>query len=429
MIKIYEKGEDFLKENDSFLQSAPFETRFFYEDALKISAFSDRSYAIQIQQDAEKLLLLKSENFPLLLFGSVKLTALAAEVFLKYHLFLDTVMGNRQTVESFSNEMIRLFGGSFQEIKKMNLLTCLSACPFSSEVRMAQKEDLIPLSEAIGCLYKENGIFNEEQPAKILKDLQDHFEEYAVYAVSGKICSFARSIDNRISSVYTLPSFRRCGYAQKVVSFLTNRLIRERKKPYLYVEQSNLATNQLYQNIGYTLIGKQVQYQYKDPVLRTALFAGGCFWCIAMPFYSVKGVRKVYSGYAGGMTFQPTYQQVKQQATGHRETIMIVYDCRQLSYQKLLDLYFESIDPFDDSGQFIDRGNNYTCAVFTSDPDERRMVIEKIKQTEEKYRRKVAVSLLENSVFYMAEEEHQDYGLKNPEAIEREFELSGRKHS
>ena len=159
---------------------------------------------------------------------------------------------------------------------------------------------------------------------------------------------------------------------------------------------------------------------------RQALFAGGCFWCMAKPYYEYDGVKRVFSGYAGGDEINPAYEQVRLGTTGHRETVMLEYDSKIISFKQLLDIYFDAIDPFDDGGQFIDRGDNYTCAIFTDDENERRQIAEFIDELEKKCKRKVQVKILGSQVFYKAEEYHQDYALKNPEEMEEELKNSGR---
>lgn len=159
---------------------------------------------------------------------------------------------------------------------------------------------------------------------------------------------------------------------------------------------------------------------------RQALFAGGCFWCMAKPYYEYDGIDRVFSGYAGGETVNPTYEQVKTGTTGHRETVMLEYDGDVISFERLLDIYFDTIDPFDDGGQFIDRGENYTCAIFTDDEEELKIIAEFIAKIERECNRKVQVKILGDTVFYKAEEYHQDYALKNPDKMEEELKNSGR---
>lgn len=157
-----------------------------------------------------------------------------------------------------------------------------------------------------------------------------------------------------------------------------------------------------------------------------AYFAGGCFWCVT-PIYKMYGVDKVICGYSGGDEENPTYEDVKSQKTGHRETIKLEYDPEKVSYDKLLDIYFANVDPFDGEGQFIDKGFSYTLAIYYNSEEEMRLAREKINQLEAKSQRQVHVELEPFKNFYEAEEYHQDYYLKNPEAFEKELIESGRK--
>lgn len=160
--------------------------------------------------------------------------------------------------------------------------------------------------------------------------------------------------------------------------------------------------------------------------MREAYFAGGCFWCVT-PIYKMYGVDKVICGYAGGDEVNPTYEDVKHQKTGHRETIKLVYDPAKVSYDKLLDIYLANVDPFDGEGQFIDKGFSYTLAVFYQTDDEKETALSKIAETELRSGRKAQIAVLPYKNFYEAEEYHQDYYLKNPEAFEKELIESGRK--
>ncbi len=139
------------------------------------------------------------------------------------------------------------------------------------------------------------------------------------------------------------------------------------------------------------------------------------------------GVEKVICGYAGGDEVNPTYEQVKHQETGHRETIKLVYDPEKVAFEKLLDIYFANVDPFDGEGQFIDKGFSYTLAIFYTSSQELAAAKEKIAQIERESGKKTQVALLPYKNFYEAEEYHQDYYLKNPEAFEKELRESGRK--
>lgn len=154
-----------------------------------------------------------------------------------------------------------------------------------------------------------------------------------------------------------------------------------------------------------------------------AYFAGGCFWCITPMFDEIDGVKNVTSGYCGGDEANPSYEDVKSQSTGHRETIRVEYDENKVDYKKLLDVFFDNVDLTDDGGQFIDRGFSYTLAIYYVDDKQKQLALEKINS----YKEKIYVSLQEYKEFYEAEEYHQNYYLKNPEAFEKELIESGRK--
>ena len=160
--------------------------------------------------------------------------------------------------------------------------------------------------------------------------------------------------------------------------------------------------------------------------MKTAYFAGGCFWCITPTFQEMVGVRRVVSGYSGGEEAAPSYEDVKYQRTGHRETIAITYNEEKLTYGQLLDVFLANVDPFDEGGQFIDRGHSYTLAVYYQNEAEGADARNAIAQLEQMSGRKVYVAVEPFKSFYAAEEYHQDYYRKNPEAFRKELIESGR---
>lgn len=161
--------------------------------------------------------------------------------------------------------------------------------------------------------------------------------------------------------------------------------------------------------------------------MKTAYFAGGCFWCITPAFKEMEGVIDVISGYSGGDEVSPTYKEVKSQTTGHRETIRIDYDPKKVGFEELLGAFINGVDPFDAGGQFIDRGHSYTLAVYYNDIIEKETAERMISNLEETSGREVFIALEPFRAFYAAEEEHQDYYIKHPEEFERELIESGRK--
>ena len=159
---------------------------------------------------------------------------------------------------------------------------------------------------------------------------------------------------------------------------------------------------------------------------KTAYFAGGCFWCITPTFKEMDGVLDVISGYSGGEEENPAYADVKNQRTGHRETLRIDYEAEKVSFAQLFQTFLAGVDPFDGGGQFIDRGHSYTLAVYYQTAEERCIAEEAIKRLEMTSGRSVHISVEPFKSFYSAEEEHQDYYLKHPEEFRQELIDSGR---
>lgn len=149
---------------------------------------------------------------------------------------------------------------------------------------------------------------------------------------------------------------------------------------------------------------------------KVATFAGGCFWCSESDFEKKRGVKEVVSGYSGGGETNPSYGAVSSGATGHRESVQVIYDPKIISYKELLDVYWRHIDPTDEGGSFVDRGKQYTSAIFYHDEEQKRLAEESLKKLEEfkKYDKRIVTPILKFSNFYLAEKYHQDYHKKNP---------------
>lgn len=142
---------------------------------------------------------------------------------------------------------------------------------------------------------------------------------------------------------------------------------------------------------------------------RTAVVAGGCFWCVEADFESVPGVREVISGYTGGTLPEPTYEDVSAGGTGHYEAVQIVYDSDRISYAELMQLFFRSIDPTDADGQFCDRGDSYRTAIFVATPEERATAEAAKREAQAELGQKVVTPIRKASTFWPAEDYHQDY--------------------
>ena len=150
--------------------------------------------------------------------------------------------------------------------------------------------------------------------------------------------------------------------------------------------------------------------------LSTAVFAGGCFWCVEADFDKVDGVVSTVSGYTGGTVAKPTYKQVSHEKTGHYEAVKVTYDPDKVSYADLVDYYFHHIDPTDAAGQFCDKGESYRSAVFVSDADQREVAEAEVEMIDKSgvLGTPVVTQILDASTFWPAEDYHQDYYKKNP---------------
>ena len=153
-----------------------------------------------------------------------------------------------------------------------------------------------------------------------------------------------------------------------------------------------------------------------DDELATATFAGGCFWCVESDFDTVPGVVETISGYTGGTADNPTYKQVTAGGTGHREAVQIRYDPKQVSYERLLHIFWRSVDPTDGGGQFCDRGESYQTAIFVGNEEERRLAEASREMLEQSMvlDAPVITPIEPAGEFYPAEDYHQDYYTKNP---------------
>jgi len=143
--------------------------------------------------------------------------------------------------------------------------------------------------------------------------------------------------------------------------------------------------------------------------IRTAVVAGGCFWCVEADFEKVSGVVEVVSGYTGGTVANPTYEQVTRGGTGHYEAVAITYDADVLPYDMLIAMFVRSVDVTDAGGQFCDRGDSYRTAIFAGSPAETATAQAAVAQAQAELGQTVVTPVLPAGPFYMAEAYHQDY--------------------
>lgn len=155
---------------------------------------------------------------------------------------------------------------------------------------------------------------------------------------------------------------------------------------------------------------------HNTPLLETATFGGGCFWCTEAVFLKVKGVHSVVSGYSGGKTSNPTYREVTSGSTGHAEVIQIKFDPDEVSYLQLLEIFFKTHDPTTLNRQGADVGTQYRSVIFYHNPQQKEMA-EKVKETldrEKIWNNPIVTEITELKAFYKAEDYHQNYFENNP---------------
>ncbi|MDN4524688.1 peptide-methionine (S)-S-oxide reductase MsrA [Fictibacillus fluitans] len=159
-----------------------------------------------------------------------------------------------------------------------------------------------------------------------------------------------------------------------------------------------------------------------------ATFAGGCFWCMVSPFEEQPGIISVVSGYTGGHTENPTYEEVCSDTTGHYEAVQITYDPDVFPYEKLLTLFWQQIDPTDPGGQFYDRGDSYRTAIFYHTEQQKELAESSKQELAEsgRFEKPIVTPILPASTFYPAETYHQDYHKKNPAHYQQYRRGSGR---
>ena len=146
----------------------------------------------------------------------------------------------------------------------------------------------------------------------------------------------------------------------------------------------------------------------------TAVFAGGCFWCMEKPFEEIEGVASVVSGFSGGTVANPTYDQVASKQTDHAEAVEVVYDPAVVPYDTLLQVFWHNVDPLDDGGQFCDRGSPYRPVIWVRTPAERAAAEATKAQLAERFGEPIKVPIQDAAPFYAAEDYHQDFYRTNP---------------
>jgi len=151
-----------------------------------------------------------------------------------------------------------------------------------------------------------------------------------------------------------------------------------------------------------------------DAVLDTAIFAGGCFWCMEPPYDKLDGVLSTTSGYTSGSTMNPTYEQVSAGRTGHTEAILVVFDPARVSYDRLLYVFWRNVDPLTANQQFCDRGSQYRSGIYPRTLAQKAAAEASLRAISARFTQPIVTEIVAATPFYDAEEYHQDYYTKNP---------------
>jgi peptide-methionine (S)-S-oxide reductase len=158
------------------------------------------------------------------------------------------------------------------------------------------------------------------------------------------------------------------------------------------------------------------QDRNESETTQTAIFAGGCFWCVEKPFDDVTGVINTEVGYTGGHKKSPNYKQVSSGGTGHLEAVRVTFDSNKISYDDLLNIFWINVDPTDAGGQFCDRGSEYATAIFVNSDNQKALAENSLNrlQNSNVLEQDIVTPIRQAKTFYLAEKYHQDYYLKNP---------------
>ena len=154
---------------------------------------------------------------------------------------------------------------------------------------------------------------------------------------------------------------------------------------------------------------------YPEPMkTETATLGGGCFWCVEAVYERLPGIISVVSGYAGGQTENPTYEEIGTGKTGHAEVVQITYDPAKISYEKIIDLFWEAHDPTTLNRQGADTGPQYRSIILTENADQMRMANESKTRAQTKSKSPIVTEIVPLTKFYPAEDYHQDFYRENP---------------
>ena len=255
MIKFYENGANFLRENTSILRAHPFETTFFEGNAKSISRCDDVNFAVKAEADGNLLLFVHTGNYPAVLFGSARCAeelAKAAANGLRF----DRTLGVEDVSLAFWREYENIVGGSHKINFSMDVMTCSSVAPCDvSDVTYATTDDAEQIAH-LWVRFTRDVTHRNTSVEEMLARIRSDISSYRCVKRDGKVVSVAAVSDEsngltRISGVYTLPEYRNNGFARQTVTSFTADILKRGRIPYLHVDKTNPVSNRLYLSIGY----------------------------------------------------------------------------------------------------------------------------------------------------------------------------------
>lgn len=423
MVTFYKNGLDFYNENKELIDKNEIELPFFKLNSLSVDTFNCYNYCIKITQNEKYLLCVSKHPYSVLIYGDIELIPELANIIFISNLKFSRILAFEELTKKFIEEYNKLIDYKFTEREHMDLLMLDHEVECNCSYEQGTLKDVDEITKL--CNLFNHEIFGTEFNDKI------NPEEFYLMRLDNKIVSIVKKsreqdLTTYISFVYTLKEYRNKGYSQQLVRGVVNEIIKSGRKAMLFVDKKNPISNHVYEKVGFKPLKTFLEVDKKPGNIKKTILAGGCFWCISDSYYDIDGVIEVYSGYALGDIFFPTYEEVKSQTTHHKEAIYVIYDSSKISYETLINIYFENIDPFDGEGQYLDRGESYQTGIITSCKKEIDYYYKVKACIESRSNQEVKVKLYPDTVFFIAEEYHQKYSIKNPEDFLREMKDSGR---
>ena len=265
---IYNNGTDFIKDNYQIISNNQLETIFFVENAKKIKSIDKNNYMIKIYNNFSYLLAIHCQNYPLVLFGDLKLVDELILVLNKNNYHFDKILTSKNLGEIFLQSYEKINGGFHYINLSMDIMKCDTDNNIDNKgLKCAKDLDVEEITKIMLAFYKETAN-NEVSYQETLKRVKENISDFVIIKNEKRIVSIAKKTRETeylcsISAVYTLEKDRKKGFSKKIVSFLTNHIVNNHKMAYLFVDKNNPISNHLYQTIGYAYDKPQFEFIYK----------------------------------------------------------------------------------------------------------------------------------------------------------------------